>query len=304
MLPPGSTNGKMDKEELQIFDSHCHVLVPPTAHKQAINSNGRGTDDSEASLGKLLGEWRNCGISSGMLTQPSFYRSDNSVLLKALLSDSLIKTSRNFGLVGVVAFDWDVVSLRDLQCWADDGVVGVRLNYFRGKPEDMPDLLSDSAVKVLTWIRHLNWHINVYADACDIPTVLVQLMKFHVKIVINHFGMPHFETEANRNGFAKILEIAREVPDYPLFVTLSGDFRFSNDPKFVAARAQELLAAFGELRVLWASDFPFTRYAKLGLSVQLQYRKLLAWVPSMGVREKILRSNPHRVFFSGRKNKL
>lgn len=280
-----------------LFDMHTHVLQTNCCCRTSV-SQEEVQSVSSSPLKALTDSWFACGVSGGILTQPSFYRFDNSILLDVLKCHNQ-RNERQVFLAGVIVFNWSTVSLEKIEEWSRQGIVGVRLNYFRGKPEDLPNWGSNSANRVLGWLRTVGWHVNIYADAADLPAILPTLLEHNVKIVINHFGMPHFSTKANKIGFAWMLNTARDSPKLPLFVTMSGDFRFSKDSAFVAARVQELLGSVGENRLLWASDFPFTRYEALGLSVSSQYAKFRDWIPNSELQRKILCTNFRKVLGLG-----
>jgi predicted TIM-barrel fold metal-dependent hydrolase len=84
-----------------------------------------------------------------------------------------------------------------------------------------------------------------------------------------------------------------------IHVMLSGDFRFTDSEAEACQRAAELLDAFGASRLLWASDYPFTRYEDQGLSAAGQLQKLERWAPCPADRETILCRTPERLFGFG-----
>jgi len=143
------------------------------------------------------------------------------------------------------------------------------------------------------------WHIEVYAKAAQWPSLLPQLEATGCKICIDHFGVPNGEPsiEESMAGFKALLEAGSRNPN--LHAMLSGDFRFSDDEGVVRELAAQLLAAFGPSRVIWASDFPFTRYEQCGLSAAEQLAKLRRWVPDESAREQILSENPRGLFGFG-----
>ena len=62
-------------------DSHVHVVAPVTEHPQI---EGRTFLAEEAPLERLIDQGEACGIDHFVITQPSFYGTDNRVLLQAL----------------------------------------------------------------------------------------------------------------------------------------------------------------------------------------------------------------------------
>ena len=113
-----------------------------------------------------------------------------------------------------------------------------------------------------------------------------------VKVLIDHMGCPFEEQWMVFEDV--ILKAGHESKN--IYVMLSGGYRFSEDPEYVTKCAQSLLKAYGPDRLIWASDYPFTRYEDIGLSVEGQIEKLKTWVPDEKQRQKVMYDTAFKLF--------
>lgn len=106
-------------------DSHVHVVAPMS---QCPQIPGRTFLAEPAPLDRLVENGRPFGIDHFVITQPSFYGTDNSVLLEAL--DAL--SGRGSGVATAAPGATD----DELRAWRKRGVSGLRVNlYSPGRPE-------------------------------------------------------------------------------------------------------------------------------------------------------------------------
>ncbi|KAK5031065.1 hypothetical protein LTS07_004800 [Exophiala sideris] len=252
------------------WDSHMHVFEPhsldsPTAPYHPIPS----------SLPQALAFESTMGLSNIVLVQPSCYGNDNSYLLSALrqLGDRRAR--------GVVAFDPYTTSPETLQQWHRIGVRGVRINL---KSVDatmdrssFESLLRRSADAV----RPLSWVIQLH-----IPMVLVDwLVQFahdlDVKICLDHFGSPDLSSSSidtedpySISGFRSLVDLLSQGKTY---VKFSAPYRVSRDPALrdLAPLALELLRVAGTTRLVFATDWPHTRFN--GLSIVPFVQQSVEW---------------------------
>merc|ERR1712032_1530625 len=103
-----------------------------------------------------------------------------------------------------------------------------------------------------------------------------------LRILVDHFGMPQLNQDPEA-GFSALLEAEN------VYVMLSGNYRFSSNPEYVKNCADRLLKRKGPSRLVWASDYPFTRYRDTGLTVAGQLSQLELWVEDARSREIILK---------------
>src|SRR5450631_3790622 len=102
------------------------------------------------------------GISHGVLTAPSFYGSDNSLMLDAL--------DRAGGrLRGTVIVDPDIDQAA-LAAMPERGAVGIRLNWVRRS--SLPDIAAADYRQLLANVRDLDWHVEIYLEGALLAKIL------------------------------------------------------------------------------------------------------------------------------------
>src|SRR5437879_5219668 len=107
-------------------DTHAHVM----RRGLPLASERHSAPKRDVTVDEYLGVLDTHGISHGVLTAPSFYGTDNSLLLAALE----MHPQRLRGTV-IVAAD---IELSELSAMAQRGIVGVRLNWVRR--DHLPDV--------------------------------------------------------------------------------------------------------------------------------------------------------------------
>ena len=256
-------------------DAHAHVLK----RDAPLVSERHSKPARDATIEELIGILDAHDVSHAVLTAPSFYGPDNSLLRAALAT----YPSRLRGTI-IVAPDADPEMLA--QC-KREGVVGIRFNWFRR--DTLPDVTSTSYRQLLARVRELGWHVELYLEDAKIAGVLPPLRAAGVKVVVDHFGSPDPAKGVSCTGFQQVLEGVRAGDTY---VKLSAPYRLggANPQAYVDA----LLDA-GARQLLWASDWPF-----VGFENALGYRQCVewihAWVPHPATRRMIMVDTPVQLF--------
>ena len=256
-------------------DTHAHVLrrdAPLAPERHSAPARDATIDEYIALLDAHA-------ISHAVLTAPSFYGPDNSLLRAALARHP----ARLRGTI-IVTPDADPGMLG--QC-AQEGVVGIRCNWFRR--DALPDLSSAAYRQLLGRVRDLDWHVELYLEGTRIPEVLPELRATVGKVVVDHFGSPDPARGVACPGFQQVLAGVRAGDTY---VKLSAPYRLGGaDPQpYVDA----LLDA-GAHQLVWASDWPF-----VGFENAITYRQCIdwihAWVPHPATRRMIMVDNAVQLF--------
>jgi predicted TIM-barrel fold metal-dependent hydrolase len=257
-------------------DAHMHVLrrdAPLVAERHSKPAR-------DATVDELVGVLDAHGISHALLTAPSFYGADNSLLLEAL-------DAYPVRLRGTVILHPDTEE-RALQRLARRGVVGVRFNWIRR--DALPDLAAGGYPALLARVRALGWHVEVYLEGRKLAHVLPRLRDVGVTVVLDHFGAPDPALGLRDPGFVAALAGLRAGDT---FVKLSAAYRLGGaDPQ---AYVDALLAAGGPAQLVWASDWPF-----VGHESSVSYRQcvdaLEAWIPDAATRHVVRVDTPARLF--------
>ncbi|HZQ61680.1 MAG TPA: amidohydrolase family protein, partial [Casimicrobiaceae bacterium] len=212
-------------------DAHAHVLrrdAPLAPERHSAPARDATIDEYVALLDQH-------DISHAVLTAPSFYGSDNTLLRQALARHP----SRLRGSI-IVAPDVDEETLA--QC-DREGVVGIRFNWFRR--DVLPDLTTPSYRSLLAKVRGLGWHVELYLEGPKIAPLLPVLRGAGVKVVVDHFGSPDPARGIACAGFQQVLAGVRAGDT---FVKLSAPYRLGGaDPQ---AYVDALLAA-GAHQLVW-----------------------------------------------------
>jgi predicted TIM-barrel fold metal-dependent hydrolase len=262
------------------IDSHAHVMrrdAPLAAQRHSAPQRDVTVEEYLAVLDRH-------GIAFGVLTAPSFYGTDNSLLLAAL-------DSARGRLRGTVIVAPDVA--RDaLQAMAARGVVGVRLNWIRR--DSIPDVASPEYRRLFALLAELGLHVEIFLEGPKLATVLPTLRASGVKIVVDHFGHPDPALGVACKGFQQALAGVRAGDTW---VKLSAPYRLGG----VDAQqyVDELLDAGGPRQLVWASDWPFVSHED-----DITYERCLAWlnewIPDAATRNTVFAESPAALFgFAG-----
>jgi predicted TIM-barrel fold metal-dependent hydrolase len=256
-------------------DCHAHVMQ----RGRALAANRHSEPARDVTVHEYLGVLDAAGLARGVLTAPSFYGTDNSLLLEAL-------HAAHGRLRGTVILDPEAEPLLDGLDRA--GVAGVRLNWIRRT--DLPDAGSPGYQRLFAAVRERSWHIELYLEGSKIPQVLPHLLRSRARITLDHFGGADAPGGIASPGFGATLDAVR---DGNTWVKLSAPYRLGGaDPRpFVDA----LLDAAGPHRLVWASDWPW-----VGHEGRFTYANCLAWlsdwVPDAASRQVILTETPADLF--------
>lgn len=247
------------------WDSHMHVFEP-----HSLDSPAAPYHPIPSSLSQALAFESSLGLSNMVLVQPSCYGNDNSYLLSALrqLGDRRAR--------GVVAFDPYTTSPETLQQWHRLGVRGVRINLKsvdatmdRSSFEKLLRCTAD-AVRALFWVIQLYIPMDLVAWLAEFAHEL------DVKICLDHFGAPDLSSPSidptdpySIPGFQSLVDLLAQGKTY---VKFSAPYRVSRDPTLcdLAPLALELLRVAGTTRLVFATDWPHTRFNGLHIAPFVQ----------------------------------
>ncbi len=265
----------MTASSITAIDSHAHVF----RHDLPFAAESRHAPTYNAPLDDYLRLLDAHSVSHGVLVQPSFLGTDNSFLIAAL--DAQPNRLRG---VAVVAPDTEEDELHSL---GRHGVCGVRLNLVGAR---LPDLRGGLWPRFLSFVRALDWHVEVHRELDDLAVVGQPILDAGCKLVVDHFGRPR----ASNAGLAWLLGAAESERAW---VKLSASYRNwpLSDTRAAIAAAGQLLHAFGPGRLVWGSDWPHTQHRDVaGFSASLA--ALDEWVPDPAARHAILVDTPRQLF--------
>lgn len=266
-------------------DCHFHVIAPLD---QAPMHASRSYTPAPASLA----DWRDLlgplGMSWGVVVQPSFYGTDNTVLLQALAQGQ-------GALVGVAAVA-PTVTDAELDRLVQAGVRGLRMAHFEaGDARAMGGFVSLRAFDALEpRMAARGLHLQLFTDSRLLPALAPRLQRSRVPVVIDHMGRTPACFGA---GHAGVQAMTRLMRDGPVWVKLSGIANVSDmAPGHEDARAvHEALLLANPDRLVWGSDWPHTKPAAVRPSTLHLAQLFAAWTPGP-LRDRIAVHNPIKLY--------
>lgn len=181
-------------------------------------------------------------IQYGVIAAASLFGTYNDYTIRAI--------RRHKRLRGTAIVD-PAIDFHTLEAMRDDGIVGVRLQWFMLDP--LPDMEADDFQRLCRRLRDLDMHIHLNIEGARLIPVATRLLRSGVKLVIDHFGWHDFEPRLaaeSYQGMLRLLDSGRT------WVKLSSGFR-RPDWDLPAEYARDMLARVGPDRLLWGSDAPF-----------------------------------------------
>jgi 2-pyrone-4,6-dicarboxylate lactonase len=258
-------------------DVHFHVFEPGYPHVQdPLYTFPDGTVDQYLAMTQAL------GIERMVLVQPTFYGTDNSLLV-----DVLKRLGPRCG--GVVRIEEDTTDA-DLDAFHEIGVRGIRLDLFARA--------SWPTEEIIGYIRRMaaratprGWHLEFYTPGTIVRDLLPFLADLEDTFVIDHMA---YMTESDQDFERRLLAVLSQGS---CWIKLSGAYRVAKDKPLssVAPWGRALVAARPD-RLIWGSDWP---HLPDGQRDTGEILNLLAdWAPAEESRQAILVEGPTRLFFS------
>lgn len=269
-----------------IVDAHFHVIGP---HDRFPMHPMRSYTPPEAGLPGWREALASVGVTHGVVVQPSVYGTDNRALLTAL--------SEGKGqLVGVAAVDEGVTD-PELAALAVAGVRGVRMAHFEpGDRRAMGGFVAFHAFDTLEdRLRAHALHLQLFTDSRLLPALAGRLRRAKVPVVIDHMGRTPAALGAEHAGLRTLCELLEEGC---VWVKLSGVANVSDDAPHhddVRPIHERLLKANSE-QLVWGSDWPHTRPGTETPCTADLLKLFLDWTPARSDRQRILSSNPRRLY--------
>jgi predicted TIM-barrel fold metal-dependent hydrolase len=243
-------------------------------------------------------------IQRVVIVTPSVYGTDNSATLYGM-------KARGADARGVAVID-EKTPESELDSMDRAGIRGIRLNLATGGTND-PAVARQRFQTGIDRVKGRNWHVQLYTNLNMISALKDQFSESPVSIVFDHFAGAQAALGPQQPGFADVLNLVKSGKAY---VKISGAYRASKaapDYRDVIPLAQALIAANPD-RILWGTDWPHpdsvTPPGKKPTDVTplLQiddgrlFNQLPLWAPDAAIREKILVTNPTRLYgFDGRR---
>ncbi len=239
--------------ELRLFDTHFHIIdmrYPVQENQGFFPPSFPAPDYQERTRG--------LGITGGNVVSGSFQGFDTGFMHEALRV--LGPTFTGVIQIPPTATDEEILALDAI------GVRGVRFNMARGGSADVADL-ANMAKRVWALAR---WHVELYADARDLAT-MVEVLSALPAVSIAHLGM-------SDEGLPTLLKLAEKG----MMVKATGFGRMTLDP---VKGIRALIAANPDC-LMFGTDLPSQRARRAFLPSDIDL-----------LRENIDASLVRKVFF-------
>ena len=262
------------------WDTHVHIFGPPERYSHVEKPHYTLPDGTLAQYRRLMPQ---VGIEKFVLVQPSFYGTDNSCLLDALVNVGDLAR-------GVVMLEPEI-SDAELDRFHQCGVRAVRLDLFKRAREPRAAIrsyITETAARV----GALGWHLQFYAPGYVVRDLIHFFRTLQIDFVIDHMGYMLEEDGLRSEDFSALLDL---LACGHCYLKLSGAYRIAKHRSyaFVEPVAKAIVDRAPD-RAVWGSDWPHISYSDrdTGELVSLLER----WAPSESARQKILVENPNRLF--------
>jgi predicted TIM-barrel fold metal-dependent hydrolase len=260
-IPPGS------------WDSHMHVVDPETY----LLAPGAVYRPKPHKLDEAVAFQASVGFYGMVLVQPSIYVYDNTCLLEAL---------RQLGPErgrGVVSFSSEAIPNPEiLREWHEIGVRGVRVNFSSVGKVASGGELEQLLLRYAEPCRRIGWVIQLY-----MPMSMLELLEpivpklGGVRICLDHIGNPSLDLATSNQdiqpyetqGFASLIRLLEAGNT---FIKLSAPYRLLKDSapgdedRRLKPMVKEILRVAGRTRVIFATDWPHTRFEGLDIRPWIQ----------------------------------
>ncbi|KAG0653101.1 4-carboxymethylen-4-sulfo-but-2-en-olide hydrolase [Hyphodiscus hymeniophilus] len=273
------------------WDSHMHILDPA---KGKLSVKSQYTPKRHL-LPEALEFESSVGLQNIVLVQPSCYGNDNTCILDGLRQIGP-KNAR-----AVVTFDPNTTAVSTLREWHTIGVRGVRVNLKSvGKEMELNELMG-LLRQYADMIRSLDWVLQLYVPIATVAALENVIPELRVKVCFDHFGMPELPSQGENStcftagdpylipGVSSLIKLLSQGNT---FVKMSAPYRISTEAghQDLEPVAKELLRVAGRTRVVFATDWPHTRFE--GLDIEPFMEQVVGWCGNDGVLlERVFRSN-------------
>lgn len=302
------------------IDTHMHIIPPDfDRFPLQVSAQYKPTPHTLSDALTFYTQTSGLGINTPrlVLTQVSIYGNDNSALLSGLAD------LRGNGR-GVIQCDPATVSVEQLQDWWAQGARGVRINLVSvGRSMDEDELRGTLQAYVDKLVQHdlggsgRKWVVEMYLPITMVPLFRAVLPRVEggekVRWCLDHFGGLKFKEHAPGfkagddvlaiPGFAELVEVLADGSLPEVYMKISAQYRMDEAyPSSVAMRrigaVTETLVQKAEDRVMYASDWPHTRFGDIDSVpfVEVCYEACGRGDQGMRRREKLFRLNAERLW--------
>jgi 2-pyrone-4,6-dicarboxylate lactonase len=272
-------------------DAHCHVFGPGAEFSFAPE---RKYTPCDASKGQLFALRDHLGFARNVIVQATCHGADNRAMADACRASG--------GRARGVATVRRGVGDDELRALHEAGVRGVRFNFIRRLVDFTP---RDELFEIAGRVAPLGWHVVVYFEAQDLPSLWDFFTTLPTTVVVDHMGRPDVRKPVDGPELALFLKLLAEHPNIWTKVSCPERLSVSGPPAVADERApyrdvvpfaRRVVESFPD-RVLWGTDWPHPN-----LKDHMPDDGLLVdFIPHIAVtpalQHKLLVENPMRLYW-------
>jgi len=276
-------------------DCHTHIHGDP---EKFPFFSGRVYTPEPASPEEMAALHKALHIERVVIVTPSVYGTDNSATLFGM-------KFRGNSARGVAVID-DKTPESDLDSMAQAGIRGIRINLATSGVND-PGVGRQRLQAAIARVKARGWHVQIYTNLPLVGAIKDLVASSPVPVVFDHFGGADAALGLEQPGWSDLVELVKSGHAY---VKISGAYRLSKQaPDFPDAVpfAKSLIGANAD-RIVWGTDWPHPDSVTPPGKKPTDVTPLLAiddgrllnllpvWAPDAAIREKILVTNPARLY--------
>lgn len=285
-LPPPHATKPRVQVPAGACDCHCHVFGPYAQYPLAPE---RTYGPPEAPVETYIAMLDTLGLERGVLIQASAHGMDNSAMLHALS----LHPKRLRG-VAVVRGSISRAEMIDLYQRGIRGLRFSRLLNPDGTPRYKNAVDVSEMIDLLPVMREIGMHAQLWIGLEQIAELEPMIRSAGIPLVVDHIARLEATVGVEHSGFKLLCKLVQE--GY-LWVKLT-PYRCSTlYPDYPDVRPfHEKLVQANPDRLLWGSDWPHINMSKDIPDPGHLLDLLAQWTPDQKVLEKILVSNPARIY--------
>ena len=280
---PPVADTKTPKLKLPAYacDAHCHVFGPGAVFPYHSNRSYTPPDAPKENLKKLHDTLR---LERAVIVQATCHGDDNRAMLDAI--------AHSDGKYRGVAMLADDITDRQLEELHDGGVRGARFSYARhlgGEPD------FSKVIRLAEKFAPLGWHAVLYLEAQDVVDNVKALGSLPVPVLIDHMARVTVAEGVEQKSFQLLLDFVRNE-DFWIKISCAERLSVTGYPfEDVAPFAQAVIEAAPD-KVLWGTDWPHPNITGVMPNDGDLVDLLAKYAPDPALREKIVVSNPARLY--------
>lgn len=257
------------------IDCHAHVFL--RSLQWAVGARFNPDYDASGEIYQAI--LTAFGISHAVLPQVSALGHDNSYLMSV--------ASRSGGRLKAAPWLAENTTYDQMVALKAQGAAGIRLPLFE---YPLPDFSRGRGREFVDAAVAAGLNFDLYVEVQRLEQLMRPLVDAGAKVVVAHCGLPAHKAGIDERGFAAMLDLSKSGR---VWVKLSGLERIGAPTWYAAAGV--LRDKLGLTRLIWGSDWPYTRIEHKANYLHA-YSNFNAFFTAPAEREAVLRDTPKALY--------